>query len=723
MKFGKRLQNGIYQPWKEYYIPYGKLKRLIARRRFILDEMQHESFKSNQRSPAQNQSKWHMELGPIPTKVMSTMVSNEQTPIVASTGPQKYTDFNIKLTAKKSIDDSNIDEFFPILSEELHKINTFFLGKLAEIRISVEDIVHKLKNAYRTHHTRDQHSDLIILRDIYIELVHLKSYVELNHIGFYKIVKKYDKSFGESTLKNWMLTMNRQPFYTSNDPQIMIDTITEIVSRDKLIEWERFDSERQKMTDDELFPSVRVTGLLFSLLVFIVSLFLPIIPFADGPARRCLSLLLLSMSMWVTEAIPYYATAIMIPPLVVFMKVLKNDKTHNLLNVDESAEFVLSHMFNHTSMLLLGGYTISSAFSRCQLELRVAAWLQKRLGGQPRLFILAIMFLGLFLSMWINNHTAPILLSTILLPIVRDLPTHSRFAKALLLGLAVACNFGGMMTPISSLQNVLAVSYLEQNNSGVTFDRWMCVSVPFCLTLTLISWAAIIVIIRPDDINRIPVVVYELGNDFTKRDMTVISVSVVTMLLFATSSLTDFVFGDIGVISLCFACIMYGSGMLTEVDFNSLSWHTLFLVGGGGVLGKAVQSSGLLTFIASGITSLLLRSSPWLALPMILCFMCTVSTFVSHTVASIILMPVIANVGTTLGMPQEVTIGAAFAVSAAMALPFSSFPNVNSLLIVDDFQRQYLTVKDFVIVGLPLSILTLVLIATAGQGLIWLFCV
>lgn len=43
-------------------------------------------------------------------------------------------------------------------------------------------------------------------------------------------------------------------------------------------------------------------------------------------------------------------------------------------------------------------------------------------------------------------------------------------------------------------------------------------------------------------------------------------------------------------------------------------------------------------------------------------------------------------------------------VSAAMALPFSSFPNVNSLLIVDDFQRPYLAVQDFIITGVPMSI-------------------
>ena len=58
-----------------------------------------------------------------------------------------------------------------------------------------------------------------------------------------------------------------------------------------------------------------------------------------------------------------------------------------------------------------------------------------------------------------------------------------------------------------------------------------------------------------------------------------------------------------------------------------------------------------------------------------------------------------------------------------MALPFSSFPNVNSLLIVDDFNRQYLSVKDFVKVGLPLSLVAIFLIATVGQMLIWLICV
>jgi phosphate transporter len=118
-----------------------------------------------------------------------------------------------------------------------------------------------------------------------------------------------------------------------------------------------------------------------------------------------------------------------------------------------------------------------------------------------------------------------------------------------------------------------------------------------------------------------------------------------------------------------------------------------------------------------------------------------VATFVSHTVAALILMPIISTIGEhyniyfmkilrsnyflfsvvtgiSLEIPEIVVIGAAFSISAAMALPFSSFPNVNSLLIVDDFQRAYLGVKEFAVTGFPISMITVFLIATVGFLLI-----
>lgn len=53
-----------------------------------------------------------------------------------------------------------------------------------------------------------------------------------------------------------------------------------------------------------------------------------------------------------------------------------------------------------------------------------------------------------------------------------------------------------------------------------------------------------------------------------------------------------------------------------------------------------------------------------------------------------------------------------------MALPFSSFPNINSLLVLDDHGQPYLMVQDFLRVGVTFSLITSMLIVTLGYMLI-----
>jgi len=215
----------------------------------------------------------------------------------------------------------------------------------------------------------------------------------------------------------------------------------------------------------------------------------------------------------------------------------------------------------------------------------------------------------------------------------------------------------------------------------------------------------LIVVCKPDDVQRIPVIVYERDQKaFSKRNVVVLCLSFVTVVLFAASSYLKTEIGDISTISLVFVATIFGSGMLTEVDFNGLPFHIIFLLGGGTILGKAVESSGLLKDIAVAITDVLPLNDRLLAMLTIFTFAGVVATFVSHTVAALILMPIISQVGVSLEAPAPLVIGTALSVSAAMALPFSSFPNVNSLLITDDFRNTYLTVYDFIRTGLPLSV-------------------
>jgi phosphate transporter len=169
------------------------------------------------------------------------------------------------------------------------------------MRLSLDEITSSRKNVFRSHHTGGDPSYLLRLRDIYVELAALRSYCDLNQTGFYKIIKKYDKTMGEASLDLWMKTIEKQPFASTPEPLQLMDVVTSLVSRDKLIEWERFATEQQNKINDDIFPAIRVHGLVLSLLVFAVSLFVPLITPSDPSASRCMSLLLLTVSLWITE--------------------------------------------------------------------------------------------------------------------------------------------------------------------------------------------------------------------------------------------------------------------------------------------------------------------------------------------------------------------------------------------------------------------------------------
>lgn len=80
-------------------------------------------------------------------------------------------------------------------------------------------------------------------------------------------------------------------------------------------------------------------------------------------------------------------------------------------------------------------------------------------------------------------------------------------------------------------------------------------------------------------------------------------------------------------------------------------------------------------------------------------------------------MPVSLNFHAVISTNNVVVV--LIAVSGGMGLPFSSFPNVNSMLVVDDFQKPYLSTRDFILSGGILSAVTVLLISTLGYSLIF----
>lgn len=147
--------------------------------------------------------------------------------------------------------------------------------------------------------------------------------------------------------------------------------------------------------------------------------------------------------------------------------------------------------------------------------------------------------------------------------------------------------------------------------------------------------------------------------------------------------------------------------------------YAQILAQGGMALGAAVTSSGLLETIALHIKTTIQQFPTIAILAVFSLLILVVSTFVSHTVAALIIVPIVQEVGKNLPVPHAnlLVMGAGLACSAGMGLPVSGYPNMSAIMLENEKGRQYLTTKDFVVTGVPVSIVVCVLIFTLGYGI------
>jgi phosphate transporter len=108
-------------------------------------------------------------------------------------------------------------------------------------------------------------------------------------------------------------------------------------------------------------------------------------------------------------------TSLLIPFLCVVLNVVRsNDAPYKRLNSKEATEYIFSAMWTPVIMLLLGGFTVAAALSKCKIDKRIATFILSKAGTRPRTVLVANMFVAAFASMLVSNVAAPVLCFSII---------------------------------------------------------------------------------------------------------------------------------------------------------------------------------------------------------------------------------------------------------------------------------------------------------------------
>lgn len=660
-----------------------------------------------------------------------------------------------------------------------------------------EDDHHSSNSALLTHEDFDiKQQKQITLKQrsihLFITLSELKSFIELNRLGFTKICKKFDKTCNYAIKSDFIdnfLPKNSRVFFpeTSERLEYSIDHIVHIYAflsgrphpttevleliRDEMkthlrdhIVWERntvwkdlLSLEKRhynlhlddsavrsnKMGDEAHLHTlihlqlkliklpfgitvlgrdhIKLPRFLFTVqmikLAIIVTTFIVLLcvkTMNDKEEARCLAVLAAAAMLWASEALPLWVTSMLVPLLVVTCKVLKADDGDGAMDAASASSYILSQMWSSTLMILLGGFTLAAALSKYNVAKVVSSYMLAAAGTKPRNVLFAIMAVALFLSMWISNVAAPVLAYSLIQPVLRTLPTESPFAQALVLGVALASNVGGMTSPIASPQNIIAIEYMDPNPG---WGKWFAVAIPVSIACLFGIWVELILTFK---ISTAKVKAYKpIKEKFTSKQIFVSLVCILTIVLWCVESQIESTFGSAGIIAVVPIALLFGTGLLTVDDVNNFPWTIILLAMGGLALGKAVSSSGLLSTIAKALQKKVMDFDAFVILLIFGLLTLVVATFVSHTVATIIIVPLVKEVGDAMGHPHPLLLvmGTALLASAAMGLPTSGFPNVTAISMTDEVGKRYLTVNTFITRGVPASVIAYVFIVTLGYGI------
>lgn len=213
----------------------------------------------------------------------------------------------------------------------------------------------------------------------------------------------------------------------------------------------------------------------------------------------------------------------------------------------------------------------------------------------------------------------------------------------------MASNVGGMASPISSPQNIIAIEYMSPAPSWL---EWFVIALPICLVCDLAIWALLLWTYEPSTNTPTISTIRSTKDPITGTQVFVCGVTIVTIILWCFEHRLEWLFGDMGLIAIIPLLTFFGTGILTKEDFNNFLWTVIILAMGGIALGKAVESSGLLHMIAMEVQQYVKDMSAFGVCCVFASMVLVIATFISHTVGALIILPIVAQVGATLPDPH-----------------------------------------------------------------------
>ncbi|MFB5663289.1 SLC13 family permease [Alteribacillus sp. HJP-4] len=446
-------------------------------------------------------------------------------------------------------------------------------------------------------------------------------------------------------------------------------------------------------------------------------------------AQAVLASTLWIATWWITEAIPIPATSLLPIILLPVLGAVEGDA-------------VVSSYGDDIVFLFLGGFFIATAMEKWNLHKRIALNIISAIGTSTNKIILGFMAATAFLSMWVSNTAAVMMMVPIGLAIIYQVSSAlkedghesslKKFEKAILFGIGYAGTIGGLGTLIGTPPNsILAGQARELFDVEISFAGWMAFAVPIVIILVFSTWLYLTKVIYNIEFKKVPG-----GRELIRSEMKALGQTsyeekmVFSVFLFAAFMwiTRTFIWTDLvqlpeitdGMIAITATVLLFlipakkatETKLLEWKDSKEIPWGILLLFGGGLAIASGFSETELSNWIGEQLT-VLEGMNLMIIILVSAALVLFLTEITSNTATGTMIIPVVASLAFALNVhPYALMVPCAMAANCAFMLPVGTPPNA----II--FGTGKLKIIEMAKNGFWLNLLALILITLAV--FIWL---
>ena len=435
--------------------------------------------------------------------------------------------------------------------------------------------------------------------------------------------------------------------------------------------------------------------------------------------QRVIAIFVMAVMLWLTEAIPAWATSVVIIFVLLFFV---SDSAFAVMQGSEGEygklldyQGVMACFADPTIILFLGGFVLAIAATKSGLDVMMAKTLMAPFGKRSEFVLLGFMLITGIFSMFISNTATAAMMLTFLTPVFKSLPANGKGRIALTMAIPIGANLGGMGTPIGTPPNAFAYKVLNDPaglNLGIGFGDWMVIMGPMVLIMLICAWF-IIRKMFPFSQKTIELKI-EGSTNHNWRTAVVGATFFLTIILWVFGKQLGINANTVAMLPIA---VFAFTGVITANDLKDIDWAVIWMVAGGFALGLAMNGTGLAENAVNSIPFSEFDPLVIMVVSGLVCFI--LSNFISNTATAALLIPILTLVCSgmgdklaEIGGTETILIGVAVAASCAMSLPISTPPNAIA------YSTGLIQQTDMVKAGLTVGILSMVI----GYAVLITFC-